>query len=346
MDILKDKEKLKYYNEYGGFSENGREYLIKINKNNRLPSVWSHIMANEKFGTLVTESMGGYTWYKNSRLNRISVWENDSTYDIPSEIIYIKDMENKKTWSLGSNPKPDKNNYNVIYGFGYCKYIHRNNGIIQELETFVPLEDSCKIGILKLKNETASKRNLKLYYYIKPVIGEDEIKTNDYIDLQFEKNSNILYGRNLYREEMENTKIYVSSSEKIKSYTGDRNFFLGNKKLDNPEGIKKISLNNENSFGKSPCICFEIEIDLERFEEKEIIFILGAEEELIDCKNIAYKYQKIQNCKEELYKAKKYWKDLLDNIQVYTPLESVNIMLNGWIPYQIITSRLFRENWI
>ena len=92
IDILQNTENLKYYNEYGAFSADGKEYLIKANKDNQLPTVWSHIMANKKFGTLVTENMGGYSWYKNCRLNRITAWENQANYDIPSEIIYIKDI--------------------------------------------------------------------------------------------------------------------------------------------------------------------------------------------------------------------------------------------------------------
>jgi len=170
IDILTNNEDLKYYNEYGGFSADGKEYLIRANKENRLPTVWSHIMANKKFGTVVTENMGGYSWYKNSRLNRVTSWENNPSYDIPSEIIYLKDIDNQKTWSLGLNPMPDNKNYNIIYGFGYCKYIHNSDGIEQELEVFVPKEDSCKIGILHLKNNTPNKKRLKLYYYIKPVI--------------------------------------------------------------------------------------------------------------------------------------------------------------------------------
>lgn len=129
IDILEYKEKLKYFNEYGGFSEDGKEYLIKTNLTNRLPAVWSNILANKNFGTVVTDSMGGYTWFKNSRLNRISSWENDSCLDIPSEIIYIKDEQTKKCWSLGQSPMPDNNNYNIKYGFGYSKYIHKSNGI-------------------------------------------------------------------------------------------------------------------------------------------------------------------------------------------------------------------------
>lgn len=93
-------QELKYYNEYGGFSQDGKEYLIKVNKENRLPNVWSHVIANPKFGTLVTESMGGYTWNENCKLNRISAWSNNSILDIPSETIFIEDLEDNRKWSL------------------------------------------------------------------------------------------------------------------------------------------------------------------------------------------------------------------------------------------------------
>ena len=340
IDILENINNLKYYNEYGAFSEDGKEYLIKVNKENRLPTIWSNIMANEKFGTLVTESMGGYSWHKNSRLNRVTAWQNYACYDIPSEIIYLKDMQTKKVWSLGLNPMPDSKNYNVIYGFGYTKYIHKSDGLEQELEIFVPKEDGIKVQILKLKNTTLNRKKIKIVYYMKPVLGEDEIKTNGYINLKYDANNNIICAQNLYNSEFPNDVIYVSNSEKIKSYTGDKNFFIGEGNLSNPESLKRTSLNNENSLGKNPCIAYEIEVEIESLSEKEIIFTLGAEETIIDSKNVAYKYSKIQNCKQELEKVKNYWKEELGKLQVKTPLESLNIMLNGWIIYQTLESRL------
>ena len=340
IDILENINNLKYYNEYGAFSEDGKEYLIKVNKENRLPTIWSNIMANEKFGTLVTESMGGYSWHKNSRLNRVTAWQNYACYDIPSEIIYLKDMQTKKVWSLGLNPMPDSKNYNVIYGFGYTKYIHKSDGLEQELEIFVPKEDGIKVQILKLKNTTLNRKKIKIVYYMKPVLGEDEIKTNGYINLKYDANNNIICAQNLYNSEFTNDVIYVSNSEKIKSYTGDKNFFIGEGNLSNPESLKRTSLNNENSLGKNPCIAYEIEVEIESLSEKEIIFTLGAEETIIDSKNVAYKYSKIQNCKQELEKVKNYWKEKLGKVQVKTPLESLNIMLNGWVIYQTLESRL------
>ena len=339
IDILKNNEKLKYYNEYGGFSEDGKEYLIRVSKGNRLPTVWSNILANEKFGTVITENNGGYSWYKNSRLNRVSAWNNNPVLDIPSEIIYIKNEEGK-TWSLGLNPMPDNRNYNIIYGFGYSKYIHKSSGVEQELEVFVPSEDACKISILNLKNTTPNRKKFKLYYYIKPVIGEDEIKTSKYIETKLDKNNNIVYSKNLYKREEEDYLIYISSSEEIKSFTGDKTSFLGLGGLANPDGIKKGKLNNDLGLGKESCIAYEIEVELESFSNKEISFILGADENLIDCKNVSYKYSKINNCKQELLKVKNKWKEILGRLQIYTPIESTNILLNGWIAYQTIMSRL------
>lgn len=355
---MEEDKNLKYYNEYGGFSQDGKEYIIKINKDNRLPAVWCNILANENFGTIVTENMGGYTWYKNSRLNRVTAWNNSSTMDIPSEVIYLKDKEKSVVWSLGANPMPDDNDYNIIYGFGYSKYIHQSMNVIQEVEVFVPKEDNCKVNIITLKNTEPSKKKLKLVYYIKPVIGEDEIKSNEFINVELEKNNNVVIARNLYNSENNNQLVYVSSSEKIHSFTGNKKTFLGGKGISNPEGVNLEKLDESNGLGNDSCIVIEFDVDLESFETKEISLILGAvienqgdiknniEAEKEDTignntfKEISYKYSKIQNCKMELEKVKRYWSDLLGKVYVETPLESMNIMLNGWIMYQTVASRL------
>ena len=337
--LLKNTGDLKYCNEYGAFTPDGKEYIITINKNNRLPTVWSHILANENFGTVITENMGGYSWYKNSRLNRITSWHNKAFLDIPSEAIYMQDLDNGKTWSLALNPMPDEKNYNIVYGFGYAKYIHTSNEISQELEVFVPNKEPIKVGILKLSNNSLAKKKLRIVYYLKPVLGEDEIKTNGFIKAELNRNANLVEIQNLYENEFKNI-MFVSSSEKIKSYTGDKKFFLGKGGLADPDGLKKYKLNNSNGLGKSSCVAIEIEVEIESMSSKEIILSFGAEENEIDLKNIAYKYSKISSCRQELEDVKRKWKDLLEKIQVYTPQESMNIMLNGWSLYQTMCSRM------
>ena len=142
---------------------------VKINKNQKTPTTWSHIIANEKFGTCVTESNGGYTWYKNSRLNRVSSWDNSIIINIPSEIIYLQDEENGETWTPTAMVKPDDKNYNTIFGFGYAKFVHCSDNIMQELEVYVPINESAKINVLTLTNNAPKKKKIRIIYYIKPV---------------------------------------------------------------------------------------------------------------------------------------------------------------------------------
>lgn len=335
-------EDLKYYNEYGAFSEDGKEYIIKMTKNLKPPVVWSHVLANPNFGTVITNNNSGFTWYKNSRLNRISNWNNNTILDSPSEIIYIKDEEYDKHWSLCPNINQDDEEYYMTYGFGYTKFTHMRMGILQEHHTFIPINDNIKVNLLRIKNTNPEKKELKLIYYIKPVLGEDEIKTNGFINLEYDQNSNIIYAKNLYAQDVENSNCFISCSEKIKSYTGNRKFFIGNGNLKHPEAIDKIKLDNENSLGQVPCIAIEINIILKAFEDKEIAFILGADEEnVIDT---AYKYTVIENVKQELENTKKYWNDTLRKTTVKTPVESMNIILNGWVVYQTIACRLWARS--
>ena len=283
---------------------------------------------------------GGYTWSKNSRLNKLSSWSNNQVVDIPSEIIYIQNKETLKSWSVCLNPMPDNNDYFVTHGFGYTIYNHTSYGIEQNLSVFVPKEDSIKLNILELKNLEAKKKKLRLIYYIKPVLGEDETMSNGYINVKYDENSNIIYAKNLSNSDFKEI-LFISSSKKIKSYTNNKKFFVGQGNLSNPQALRKTNLDNKLGISQNALIAYEIEIELEAFETQQISFMIGSQEKLIDCQNEAYKYSKISNCTKELEYIKKYWQDLSGKIQVKTPVESFNIMINGWLFYQTIVSRLW-----
>lgn len=308
-----DMEGLKYYNEYGGFSEDGKEYIIKMTKDIKPQVVWTHVLANPNFGTVITNNNSGYTWYKNSRLSRITKWSNDVVLDTPSEIIYIKDNDYQKTWSLCPNLNQDDEEYYMTYGFGYAKFTAMRMGLLQEQTTFVPKDDNVKINLIRLKNTTQEKKELNLVYYINPVLGEDELKTNGYIDVNFDKNSNIIYAKSLFTQDINEQSLYISSSEKIKSYTGNRKTFIGNGTLKNPLEVQMSSLGNDTALGGNACVAIEIEVELKAFEDKEIVFVLGGDE--TKAQNLAYKYTEIQKAKEELENTKRYWNELLRKIR-------------------------------
>ena len=332
-------EDLKYNNEYGGFSKDGSEYHIRVNKDQKLPTVWSHLLVNKNFGSLVTESMGGYTWYKNSRLNRLTAWNNQPVNDCPSEVIYIQEQDSKRFWSLGLNPCPDENDYDITYGFGYAKYKHNTKGITQKLDMFVPIGDNLKVQILSLENNELHKKKYKLVYYIKPVLEEDELKSNGFLNLNFYENANILCMNNIANEKAQ--YLFVSSSEKITSYTGSKSSFLGKGNLTNPEGINQIKLNKENSLWQDGIIAMQCDIELEALESKKIIFTLGVGKDILECQDLAYQYHNMGKVYEEYEKTKKYWRDMVQTIQVTTPLESTNLLLNGWLLYQTLASRVW-----
>jgi len=151
-------------------------------------------------------------------------------------------------WSLSENINNHNQEYYLVYGFGYVNLKTLSNDILQEVDIFVPREDGVKINILRLKNLSDKKRKLKLIYYIKPVLGEDEIFTSSYIEVK--KEANIVTAKNLYTDFFKGYVAYIGSSENIKSFTGDKDFFVGRGTLKTPEGINKVRLNNCSRYWK------------------------------------------------------------------------------------------------
>ena len=334
-----DVDDLKYYNEYGGFDKNDNKYIFRIIENQTTPTVWSHVLANRSFGTIITESLGGYTWSKNSRLNRLSSWNNIPYLDIPSEILYFKDKQTGKVWSNSNFIAKEDGEFKVEYGFGYGTYTNLCNNFYCETTVFVPKEDSIKIIIVKMKNLKQEKRSIKIVYYIKPVLGEDESTTNGHLDLKQRGNNSVEMrnlGNSIFKE-----IAFAGTSESIKSYTGDKGFFIGNGTIIRPDGIDKTKLDGENSIGKTACIAFETELEFDGYEGKEFCLFFGEAENDEEAKKIEIKYTDLKNCYNALTEIKNYWFETLNQIHVNTPIESMNIMLNGWLIYQTMSSRLF-----
>lgn len=306
---------LLYNNGYGGFSENGKEYKIKLKKGEKTPLPWSHIMANKNFGTLITSNGGGYTWHGNSRENKLTVWSNDMISDDASEIIYIKSKE--RTYSATPIQKNEME-YSITYGFGYAKYETIYEDICQEMTIFVPCDTSEKISILKLKNNSNEEKKLEIYYCVNPVLGVARDYSKKHIFSR--KNNNRVELLNKYRENYSDEITYISSSEKIFKCTTEREMF----------SVEKGIVKEELGVCKDIYAVIQINVCLKENEEKVICFSLGEQ----DSNNF-------DNVEKKLEETKKYWEEILNKIQIKTPVESMNIMLNGWLVYQTIVSRIF-----
>ena len=313
-DIEIDTSKLLYFNRYGGFSEDGNEYHIIIDKNKKTPVAWSNIMANDKFGTVVTEGLGGYTWYKNCKTNRITEFSNDAHLDKPSEIIIMQEQDSENniqkdkatindnaSFSISPNILADDGNYHITYGFGYSKYEHIYNDIEEELTIFVPVKDSLKISKLSLKNTSLKKKKIKIFYKIDFVLDETKDR---FINILFKENYNLLLIKNNKKPDYYS---YITSNEPI-TYKDE---------------------------------IVQIDVEIDSLETKEITLILGAEETETKCMEAGAKY--LGREKEALEEVKKYWLDQVKIIQAKTPLKSFDILQNGWTIYQTIVSRKFAK---
>ena len=336
-----EKEQLKFDNSYGGFKDNGKEYFIYKNETNKLPTVWSNVLANNLFGTVVTDNLGGYTWSKNSRMNRITAWNNDPTLDLPSEIFYIKDEKTKEYWTINSGLNPNKNYYYITHGFGYTKIKNTNNDLEINYDVFVPVQDELKVNKIVIKNLLNEERKIKLLAYIKPVIGEEEYFTNGNIYL--EKDNNTIFINNKFKDSFFNDReAFIMSSESINSYSGSKESFFGNGNLKQPDALYR-NLDNSSGFGVDSAACLEIIVKLDKNEEKEIIILLGVTSDKEKIKEISDNYLDSEKVNSQKEKRKNYWEDILSTVKIKTPDEALNIMMNGWLVYQTISSRLLAK---
>ncbi|MFX0549952.1 GH36-type glycosyl hydrolase domain-containing protein [Hathewaya histolytica] len=333
---------IKFYNNYGGFSEDGREYIIHITEGKNTPTPWINVISNENFGFHVSESGSAYTWSGNSRENKITHWNNDWICDTPSEVLYIKDEESKNFWSITPRPIRDRGDYSIIHGFGYSKFMHNVCGIECEETMFVAMDKKLKLIKVRLKNTEKKKRVLSPTYYARLVKGVVPEHTADRI-VTFYDSSGFLYAKNPYSMNFKDIYSYIKilGVDNI-SYTGSRTEFIGRMgDVTSPEAMKKEKLSNTVGAGMDPCFAMKGDITIEAGEEKEITILFGEEEEFKSIENIIKFYEINENVDVELQKTISYWKDILGRIKVKTPEKSLDIMVNGWLMYQNISCRLW-----
>jgi cellobiose phosphorylase len=334
---------LLYPNGIGGFTKDGREYVIRIEKDQTTPAPWINVISNPKFGFTVSESGAGYTWYGNSRENKLSTWSNDPVSDNPGEILYLRDDDTGESWTVTPSPIRGKEAYEIRHGFGYTEFRHVSHGIEQKLVQFVPEDESIKISILTLSNSSNEQRNLSLIYYVRPVMGVTDQVTAMHIKTSSNA-AGVLLMENPYNEEYKEKIGFMDISLENRSVTGNRVEFIGSGSLSNPECLRKEKLTGTVGIGFDPCAAMQVTVSLNRMEEKDIVLTFGAAETTNDVDQLTNKYRNVQESYRALTVVKESWKDKLEAIQVTTPDRSMDLMLNGWLQYQTLSCRLWARS--
>ncbi len=335
-------EDLVFFNGFGGFSQDGKEYVIHIPDGNMTPAPWVNVIANPNFGTVVSESGQSYTWNENAHEFRLTPWHNDQVSDAAGETFYLRDEETGHVWSPTALPRKGIHGYLVRHGFGYSIFEHEEDGIHSELCVYVDLESSIKFSVLKLKNNSERARRISVTGYMEVVLGDLRTKTSMYLVTEFNSDTGALFAKNPYNTEFPGRVVFFDTDETVKTYTGDRSEFIGrNGNLQNPDALLRTKLSGKTGVGLDPCLAMQVTVDLFDGQEREIIFKLGAGVTMDEARKTVLQFKGSDKAKEALNRVRAHWQNTLDTMQVETPDASTNLLSNGWLVYQTISCRLW-----
>ncbi len=337
-------EQLTYSNGYGGFSEDGKEYVIQLKDAVNTPVPWINVISNGKFGFQVSESGSGYAWAENSRENKLTPWANDPTVDASGEIIYIRDEASGSVWNITPQPIRGEGQYKIRHGFGYSIFERNYMGFEHQMIQFTPMDSSVKLYKLIVKNVSNKKRSLSAFYYVRPVMGVNEQQTAYYTYSDIYNNETLLI-RNSFNSDFPDRILFIDSSIRERYYTGDRREFIGRfGTLSKPEALCRERLSNNTGAGMDSCACIQTLFELDANEEKELVFILGQADSLSDIASITSRYRSIKEVNKALEETVRYWDNILSAVKIQTPDISMNYLLNGWLLYQTLSCRMWARS--
>lgn len=338
--------------KFGYFDDPNREYVITTPET---PLPWINYLGNCDFFSLISNTCGGYTFYRDARLLRLTRYRyNDVPCDTNGKYFYIKD--GSTIWNPGWQPtKTPLDHYECHHGLGYSNFIGKKNNLEVSALFFVPLQDNCEIEWVKLRNDSKDSKSFSLFSYVEWCLwnADDDMKN-------FQRNLNIgeveiedsvIYHKTEYRERRNHFAFY-GVNVPIDGFDTSRDAFLGAYRgNDCPQAVENGACSNSVASGWSPVASHQIDLTLAPREEKSLIFILGyaenPEEKKWDAPNVINKtpakkifkkYQNDSQVSQALLALKQYWENLLSQYHVSSANEKVDRMVNIWNQYQCMVT--------
>jgi cellobiose phosphorylase len=341
----KTSEGLLYFNGTGGFSPDGREYVIITGKCKGTPAPWVNVLANENFGTVISETGSSYTWSENSHEFRLTPWMNDPVRDNSGEALYIRDDETGRFWSPSAWPVREANQYVTRHGFGYSVFEYCEQGISTELTVSVSLDEPVKFISLRIRNRSGRKRLLSVTGYAEWVLGELRSKSLLHVITKIDPATGAIFAKNPYNSEFPGKVAFLDSNILNRTVTGDRYEFIGrNGSLAKPAAMERARLSNRVGAGLDPCAAMQIVCELSDGEERAIIFTLGVGRDSDDAARLVSQNRGVSAARTALAAVKEYWSRTLGAVKITTQDQSVDLLVNGWLLYQTIASRLWARS--
>ncbi len=359
---------------FGYFDDKSREYVI-ARPDTPLP--WINYLGKDSFFGLISNTAGGYSFYKDARLRRLTRYRyNNAPLDMGGRYIYLRDAESSEVWSPSWMPtRVDLDSYECRHGMGYTKIKSKKNGITASTRYFVPLNSECEVWDLTLTNERGNEVDLDLFSAVEFALWDawddatnfqrnfntGEVETPD---LDRDPGSEDVLQKTIFHKteyrERRNHFAYFACSEPLAGFDTKRDAFLGPYRgWDNPVVVENGESCNSIAHGWQPIGSHHLKLHLKPGEVKRVVFLLGYHENPADAKfdppdsNTINKAGVLPKIREFLSPARvdaafeelrDYWKGLLGKFTVQTPDEDANRMVNIWNAYQcMITFNMSRS---
>ncbi|HEY7788083.1 MAG TPA: cyclic beta 1-2 glucan synthetase, partial [Casimicrobiaceae bacterium] len=336
---------LVFGNGLGGFTPDGREYVITTRAGRMTPAPWVNVIANPMFGTLISDSGSAATWSENAHEFRLTPWSNDPVCDPNTEAIYLRDEDDGQVWSPTLLPSGGAAPCVTRHGFGYSVFEHTENGIESELWVYVAIDAPVKFTALKLANRSGRARRLSATGYVEWVLGDLRTKTAMHVTTGLDADTGALFARNAYNTAFPGRVAFFDVDDATRSVCGDRAEFLGRDgTLRDPAALREPRLSGNVGVALDPCAALRVGVNLAANEVRTVTFLLGAAESDDAARDLVRRYQGSVPAQEALVAVKSYWAHTLGAVQVDTPDRSLDLFANGWLIYQILSCRLWGRN--
>ena len=334
---------LRFFNGYGGFDADGREYVIRMKHGNGKlhlpPRPWTNVIANETFGFLVSETGAGMTWRGNSREHRLTPWSNDPILDPHGEAFYLRDEESGRFWSPLPGPVPAAADYEMRHGIGYSRCTVSLDGLDHETVLFAAQRDPLRLTRIRLHNSSRRKRRLSLWAYYELSLGAEGAGGTRHLvtspgggpgELRATRGGPIAFAA-----------VIGDGSANEASGSGDRGAFLGERcDVSAPAALLDGRLEVKTGAHLDSCFAQRVALELEPGGDAEVCFLFGEADGEAEIESIRRAHGDPERVRRALEDVRQSWRSFCDRLQVSTPAPELDILVNGWLPYQTLGCRI------
>jgi len=335
---------LLFPNGLGGFTSDGREYVMTLEPGQRTPAPWCNVMANSSFGCVVSESGSCFAFAGNSQRHRLTPWSNDALLDPSGAVVYLRDDQDGSVWSATPGPTRSSATHRVVHGQGYTRFAHTEHGIKSELLVFVPKGQAAVVQRLRIENRDSTPRTLSVYGVVEWVLGTDRDASRLTVVTERDAATGALLAMNPLVFGSLATSFYATTGN-VESFTTNREEFFGRPgSRRRPHALRRPHLAGQAGAGLDPCGALHVRVTLAPGAVFETSFVLGHAPTRADACALSRALGDDAAVERAFREAVAHWDGLLGAITIQTPDPSVDVLMNRWLLYQALSCRIWARS--